>query len=203
MTALQPLRFVLALLVELLAQSVRWLAERPVRLVFVGLLLLCAWSWIAGNVARDLAEDRRVEAAAWQSKFSEQKAEMHKFGALVAAAQAEAIRSDRANKVRVQGEAAHILQEQQHGYQADLAAARADYARWVRERRAGGEGAADRVVGQAGVSPVSALSPGSLRHCPAAALDDAEADAVTDNTLRLERIIAAWGAVSAIDVNGR
>lgn len=203
MTGFQLLRFMPALLVELLAQSVRWLAERPMRLVLVGLLLLIAWLWIAGNAARDLAEDRRVQAVAWQGKFAEQKVEMLKFGALVAAAQAEAIRSDRANKVRVQGEAAHILQEQLHGYQADLAAARADYARWVHERRAGGEGSADCVAGQAAMSAVSALSSGTLRACPAAALDDAEADAVTDNTLRLERIIAAWGAVSAIDVNGR
>ncbi|MEO7470203.1 MAG: hypothetical protein ABIV36_24650 [Sphingobium limneticum] len=203
MTVLQLLRFVPALLVELLAQSVRWLAERPVRLVIVGLLLLGVWLWIAGNAARDLAEDRRVQAAAWHGKFAEQKAEMQKFGALVAAAQAEAIRSDRVNKVRVQGEVAYILQEQTHGYQADLAAARADYARWVRERRAGGEDSADRIVGQAGMSSLSALSPGALRACPEAALDDAEADAVIDNTLRLERIIAAWGAVSAIDVNGR
>lgn len=203
MTVLQLLRFVPALLVELLAQSVRWLAERPMRMVFVGLLLLSAWLWIAGNAARDLAEDRRVQAAAWHGKFVEQKAEMQKFGALVAAAQAEAIRSDRANKVRVQGETAHTLQEQTHGYEADLAAARADYARWVRDRRAGGDSATDRIVGQAGMSAVSVLSPRALRACPAAALDDAEADAVTDNTLRLERIIAAWNAVSAIDVNGR
>jgi hypothetical protein len=202
-TILMTLQFLLRLVVTVLAQSVRWLGERPMRMVFVGLLLLSAWLWIAGNTARDLAEDRRIEAAAWQGKFAQQKAEMQKFGALVAAAQAEAIRSDRANKVRVQGEAAHILQEQTHGYQADLAAARADYARWVRDRREGGDSAADRVGGQAGLSAVSAMSPGALRACPAAALDDAEADAVTDNTLRLERIIAAWGAVSAINVNGR
>lgn len=205
MTALQWLRFVSSFGIELLAHSVRWLAERPVRIVILSLALLVGWLWVTGNMARDLAEDRRIQAQRWQGLFVAQKGELRKFGALVAAAQAEAIRADRANKIRVQGEVAHILQEQKHGYQAELAAARADYAEWVRNRRAGSGAvsAADRGTGQTGLFAVSALSNGPVWSCPAAALDDSEADAVTDNTLRLERLIASWRALSVIDVNGR
>jgi hypothetical protein len=202
MTALQLLRFVPALLIELLAQSVRWMAERPVRLVIVGLLLLSAWLWIAGNAARDLADDRRVQAVAWHGKFSEQKAEMLKLVGLVRDARIEAARLDRENVQRVQVEWAATLSEVKHGYQADLAAARAALAQRLRPAGAG-TGAASAAGGgsSAAVSSIPTLSSGPVRPGDAAIVDGADLDAVTDNTLRLENLIDAWVRAARINVN--
>jgi len=202
MTALQLLRFVPALLIEMLAQSVRWLAERPVRLVIVALLLLSAWLWIAGNAARDLAEHRRIQATTWHGKFAEQKVEMLKLVALVRDARIEAARLDRENVQRVNGQWAAQLSEVKHGYQADLAAARADIALRLRPTSPGPGAASAASSGSgAGVPAIPALSNGPMRPGEAAIVDGADIDTVTDNTLRLEYLIDAWERLARINVN--
>ncbi|MDT7533748.1 hypothetical protein OVY48_09960 [Sphingobium sp. SA2] len=198
--ALWP-RFIVGFIGELLLALGRWLIERPVRLVILALLLSSVWLWIGRDRARDLAADRRDQAAAWHAKFDAQKAEMLKLVGQVRAARIEAARLDQANIARVQAEWDEDQSEVIHDYQADLAAARDDLAIWM--RRGTGPGATS--VAGSGGKPVlpglPAVPGGTVRAGPTATLDEAEADAVTDNTLRLEHLIDAWSRAAAIDTS--
>ncbi|BAV64779.1 hypothetical protein [Sphingobium cloacae] len=190
-------------LAGLLGDGVRWLLARPWRLAMLILALLCLWLHGQARSARDLAEARRVQAAAWQGKFRDQKAEMQKFVGMVRDARAEAARKDRENAARVGREGAAILQEVKNDHQADLAAARADLADRLRDARtrsgaasaAGGGGAAD-------LSGVPVLSSGPLRPGEAAIVDEADLAICTANTVTLEALNAAWDRIARIDING-
>ncbi|MFC3442566.1 hypothetical protein ACFOKF_15430 [Sphingobium rhizovicinum] len=201
MTALQWLRFVPSLAIELIAQTIRWLAERPIRLLIAALILLSLWLWVMLGMARDLAEDRRVQAAAWHGKFVEQKAEMSKLVALVRAARIEAARLDQDNIRRVQDEWTATLSEVTHDYQTDLAAARALVAERLRQGSGAGAAGGAGCGGGAGMSGLPALSTGALRPGDAAVVDGADIDAVTENTVRLEHLIDAWKRAASIAVN--
>lgn len=203
MSALQWLRFVSTFGVELAVSLMRWLFERPVRLLILALVLLALWLWIGRGQARDLAADRRQQADAWHGLFVEQKTEMLKFVALVRWARIEAAARDRANVERVRTQWTAQVSEVKNAYEADLAAARA--AVDGRMRQASGTGA-DGDPGSGGGARMPAfpvLSTGALRPGEAAIVDRADIDAVTDNTLRLEHLIDAWRRAAAIDVNGQ
>lgn len=201
MTMLQLLRFIPAFGVELFAAAIRWLAERPIRFLILALVLLSAWLWIGRESARDLADDRRVQAAAWHAKFVAQKAEMFKLVALVRAARIEAARLDRENVERVQRAWAINLSEVTHDYQADLAVARSVVDGRMRQASGSGATCDSRGGGDADMFTIPALSTGPVRPGEAAVVDRADIDAVTDNTLRLEHLIDAWKRAASINVN--
>lgn len=194
---------ILGALLERLVDALRWLLAKPSRMLIAGLVLIGLIQHVALHRAKDLAADRKEQAATWHGKFRDQKAEMLKLVDLVRAARIEAARRDQANIVRVQREWDANLSEVKHGYTADLADARAALAEWM--RHGGGAraaGAAGR-VGDACLSPVPALSTGALRPGDTATLDAAEAEAVTVNTVRLEHLIDAWGRAASIDPNAQ
>lgn len=196
------LRFILGFAVELLAETVRWLAERPIRFLIVALLLCCAWLYVARGLALDLADDRRDLANSWRATFFAQRAEMRKFGDLVVAGRIEAARLDRVNADRVRRVWAATLEEKTHDYQAELGAVRAAVADRLRQA---GEGAGAERAGGGGadaqLSGLPVLSSGTVRAGHAAIVDADDIDACTVNTLRLEHLVDAWQRAAAIDVN--
>lgn len=179
----------------------RWLLEKPVRMVIVGLILLSILSATSAHHWRGVAADRRVQAVAWHGKFSAQKAEMAKLVAVIRAARVEAARLDQVNIRRVQQAWAIQLSEVTHDYQTDLAAARAVVAQRLRPRT----GAASHPGGgaDAGLPGLPALSTGPVRPGEAAIVDAADIDAVTDNTLRLSHLIDAWTRAEALTASQR
>lgn len=189
--------------VTLLARAVGWVADRPLRMLIVALVLLFLWLSFAVDQARDLAEDRRVQAAAWQAKFVEQRAEMRKFEGLVRDARIEAARLDRENDARVRAEWTAQLSEVKHGYQVDLASARARLSQRMRGDASTGGTRLAGDVGGADLSSLPILSSGPLRPGDAAIVDGADADACTVNTVRLEHLVDAWTRAASINVNGR
>lgn len=199
MIALSPLRAFASLSSDLLGAAVRWLIERPVRLLILALILLSAWLWIGREQARALAEDRRVQAAEWRGKFAAQKAEMGRFVDMVRAARIEAARIDQDNIRRVQAQWTANLAEVKHDYQADLAAARAAVAGRMRQSGAGAGAGGDPGDGAGAVLPaLPVLSSGAMRPGEAAIVDGADIDAVTENTVRLEHLIDAWNRAARI-----
>lgn len=190
------------LLGDALVNAANWLLERPARAVCFVLILICAFLWQRTEDAVQLAESRRAQAAQWEGKFRAQKAEMGKFKALVDQARADAAAKDRANVARVQQEWAGQLQEVHNDYQADLAAARADLARRLREGSGQGAASAASGGGSTDLSGLPVLSARPVRAGGSAIVDAADIDTVTGNTVRLEHLIAAWRRAEKIDVNG-
>lgn len=195
-------RFVMGLAVELLAETVRWLAERPIRIVIVALLAVSVWLYGARGIARDLAEDRQAQAIAWHGKFRDQKAEMLKLVDIITAARIEAQRLDRVNAARVRAEWNAHLEKVSHDYEAELGAVRAAVADRLRDTN--GRPRADCAIGgrpDAHLSAVPVLSDWPLRAGEAAIVDASDIDACTVNTLRLEHLVDAWGRAASITVN--
>lgn len=186
----------------LLARAFRWLVERPVRLFILLLVLNLLWLSVSLQQARELAQHRQAQAAAWHGKFLGQKAEMQKFVGLVAAARIEAARRDRANAARVAGEWQGHLAEVTYDYRTDLAAARAALAARLRGAGAGADGGAGGGAGAA-VPGLPTLSSGAVRPGGAAIVDAADLDACTVNSLRLTHLIDAWKRAASIDIDGQ
>jgi len=195
------LRFLLGLAVELVGGTARWLAERPVRILIAALLLACAWLTLARGMALDLAEDRRVQAAAWHGRFRDQKAEMRKLIGLMRAARIEAARLDRANVERVRAAWAAHLEKVSHDYEAELGAERAAVADRLRGETGSRADCAIRDGGDTQLPAVPVLSDRPLRPGEAAIVDAADIDACTVNTLRLEHLVDAWNGAASIAVN--
>ncbi len=187
--------------ITLLSRAVGWVADRPGRMLVVALVLLFLWLCFAVDQARDLAEDRRVQAATWQAKFVEQREEMRKFEGLVREARIEAARLDRENDARVQAEWAAKFSEVKHDYQVDLASARARLSEWLRDDARAGGASAVRGGGTAQLSAVSPMPARSVRAGDGPALDAADLDAITVNSVRLIGLIEAWDRAASINVN--
>lgn len=198
------LRLFLGIAGELLVEAVRWLLADFRRLLIVGLAILCFWLLGQAKHNGKLAESRRVQAADWHAKFRDQKSEMLRFVDLVRAARTDAARKDRENIARVDREWSVQLHEVQNDYQADLAAARAELARRLRDARQG-TGAISAASGERATAMpgLPALSAGPVRPGEAAIVDEADLDVSTANTVTLEHLIAAWKRAAAIDVNGQ
>lgn len=184
------------------AALIRWALDDPWRIAFAGALLAALWFHHGRERAR-AADARHVAAAArWRDLFERQKAEMLKFEAMVRSAREEAARLDRENVARVKRAQEQISRETIDAYRNDLDAARAVLADRLRRPgatarcAAGGDGAA------ADLPILSALPAGALRAGQAAIVDVADIDIATENTVRLERLIAAWRDQAAVDVNG-
>lgn len=190
-------------IVNLAGSALGWMRRYPVWALCVALALLSAWFWIGRDRARDQAEDRRAQAAAWHSRFVAQKGEMRKLVALVRAARVEAARLDQANITRVQTAWANHLVEVQHDFQNDLARARAAVADRLRERERSGPRAnsAAGCGAGTGLSCLPTLSTGPLRPGEAAIVDGADIDAATVNTVTLEHLIDAWKRAASIEVS--
>lgn len=192
-------------IVSLIARAMSGFAGRivrnPLAVLIVVLAISCIWLWHGRDAARDLAELRKVQAAGWQARFRDQKAEMLKFTAMVRQARIDAARLDQANVARVQRQWGATLQEVTNDYQADLAAARARLAGRL-QSGAGTPGGGDPSRGGASqLSAVSAVSGGAVRPGGAAIVDGADLDACTVSVVRLEHLVAAWERAAAIDVN--
>lgn len=167
-----------------------WVRRNPWPALAIVLVAACAWFSM-------LASDRKAQAAGWHAKFAAQRGEMIKFKASVKAAQAEAARADAAEVKRQADLWAARERDMRHDFANDLAGARAGLAQQLRDaRRVAASAAGDG--GAAAVPDLPDLSQGALRSGDAAVVDVADLDTCTVNTVRLERLVRAWGEAVAI-----
>ena len=198
------IRLFLGIAGDLLVEIARWLLADVRRLLIISLAILCLWLHGQAKHNGKLAESRRLQAAGWHAKFRNQKSEMLKFIGLVRAARKEAARRDRENIARIEREWSLQLHEVNNGYQADLAAARAELARRLRDARQG-TGAISAAGGERATAmpAIPTLSTGPVRAGEAAIVDGADLDVCTANTVTLEHLRDAWKRAASIDVNGQ
>jgi len=204
MGLLTSVRLVFGVAGQLLVDIARWLFSDCRRLAIFLLIVLCLWLLGQAKHNGKLAESRRVQAAGWHAKFRDQKSEMLKFIDLVRAARKEAARKDRENIARVDREWSLQLHEVNNGYRADLAAARAELARRLRDARQG-TGTTSAAGGERATAmpAIPTLSAGPVRAGEAAIVDGADLDVCTANTVTLEHLRDAWKRAASIDVNGQ
>ncbi|BBD98058.1 hypothetical protein SAMIE_1015590 [Sphingobium amiense] len=166
----------------------------PIRPYFAAIALAAVvagglWVWridtLRASYKRQLGE-LRTEYAAFQTRIIDRTA--------------EALRLDRARNAQVAAEQRAVIQETSNDY---LKARDAELARLRERLRAIAPQANPGGGGAPGVPALPVLSTGPLRSGEAAIVDVADAEVCTENTLRLESLMAAWNAVAAIDPNER
>ncbi|WP_336974141.1 hypothetical protein [Sphingobium aromaticiconvertens] len=150
-------------------------------------------------IAASLAWGLRVDhlRATYKRDLSTSRAEYAAFRTVIVNRTAEALRLDRARNTRVASEQVAIIRKEQNAY---LDTREHELTR-LAERLRTAPRADPGGSGDAGGSALPILSDGPVRPGQAAIVDVADAEACTDNTLKLESLITAWRGVAAIDPN--
>jgi len=190
------------LLLKGLCKAFEWIVQQPWQAAVLLLLILWGVERNAHVRADVVAANNAAQARQWKADFHRQRSEMVKFKGMVRDARAEAARLDQANKARVTREWSAKLETVYGQVEDARAAARAAIERRMSgSPREGAEGFAGG-CGAAELPALSTLPPGPLRPGEAAIISLSDALISGDNTMRLEGLIAAWDALSSIDVNG-
>lgn len=186
---------------DAIAAGLAWAWKHPWQAGCIILACSSLWLWNGRESARSAVQEQKALVTHWRGQFRFQKEEMIRFDGMVKAARIEAARLDRENKVRVEREQDQAIKEALNAYRKNHAVA--DAALDERLRRPGSTAtcAAGSGGGAAQLPVISDMPGGIVRPGGASIVSEADARICAGNTVRLEELIAAWSAVSAIDVN--